>query len=201
MSACAEMETKIRNRQHQQQSDEEPVAVMAALERHPQRPRHCRQEYQSTAAASQPGPLMSNARAASHKPASAASRPCAGVGSPVQLRAAVKRKPVMTATANPNTISWACHTTPLIVTGPRQDAEVFGGPQAAQPARRARPPEIKRPKAQVEQGGAVPAQRGLSRVSATIDSWSQHKAYIAPSPLRERVGVRGTSDKQRAVTL
>jgi hypothetical protein len=44
-------------------------------------------------------------RPASQRIASAASGPWVGVGRPVQLRAAVNRKPVITATAKPNTIS------------------------------------------------------------------------------------------------
>ena len=54
-----------------------------------------------------PGTIRAT-RPAIHNPASAASPAPVAVRRPVQLVAAVSRKPAITATAKPNTISWPC---------------------------------------------------------------------------------------------
>ena len=58
------------------------------------------------------GPTTSKMRAAIHTAAIAPSTQPEGVGRPVQLRTAVKRKPVITAMLKPNTISWLCQDMP-----------------------------------------------------------------------------------------
>ena len=65
-----------------------------------------------TTAAAQPNGVSTRTRPATHRPASAASAGPLGVGWLVQFLPAVKRKPTITARANPKSISWACHTGP-----------------------------------------------------------------------------------------
>ena len=61
-----------------------------------------------------------------------------GVDKPVQAFPAVSRKPTITATAKPNSISWACHNSGGIVAGsaatPRRAATQYGTASAAKAA-------------------------------------------------------------------
>ena len=61
-----------------------------------------------------PLPKAIASRPASHTAASTISGLPSGVSSPVQLRPAVNRKPMMTAIAKPKIISCACHQMPGI---------------------------------------------------------------------------------------
>ena len=63
-----------------------------------------------TIAAAQPNGVSTSTRPATHSAASAASGRPVGVGWFDQLRPAVKRKPTITATVKPKSISCACHS-------------------------------------------------------------------------------------------
>ena len=66
----------------------------------------------ATAAAHVHG-VNTSTRPATQSAASAAKAGPVGVGQPLQFLPAVNRKPTITASTNPNSISWACHTGPF----------------------------------------------------------------------------------------